>query len=240
MLEIIFIIGIALIFLIAIFAIRHWKKSRARLTQLYEQKTIETIEEKVASAPHYYLGEYIPKKTGLQDDFSSLIFMFKNYGSLGYKAKQDLVDEFTVQILTIIAKHKINADIVIPIPSSRAYTINEGLLRLCEQLSLILGIECGFAALERIRSVKKSAFASNLIDRPSFEDHYSSMKVNPIYDLRGKKVILLDDVYTTGNTARAAVQRIYEAGADKVWIITLAKTKEVYLFGSQQKTDRLF
>ncbi|AIG97405.1 putative amidophosphoribosyltransferase [Archaeoglobus fulgidus DSM 8774] len=232
MLEILFIISLTIIFLIAIFAIRHWKKSKEGITQLYEQKTIETIKEKVASAPHYYLGEYIPKKTGLQDDFSSLILMFKNYGSLGYKAKQDLIDEFTAQILLIIAEHKINADIVIPVPSSRAYTINEGLLRLCDQISLILGIECGSAALERIKSVNKSAFASSLVGRPSFKDHYSSMRVNPIYDLRGKKVILLDDVYTTGNTARAAAQRIYEAGAEKVWIITLAKTKEVYTFGS--------
>jgi predicted amidophosphoribosyltransferase len=52
--------------------------------------------------------------------------------------------------------------------------------------------------------------------------HFNSIHVNP--DIAGRKILLLDDVVTTGTTLSAIGQMLMEAGAAKVEAITLAET----------------
>ena len=196
-----------------------WKSD----VELY-QRYIETAQTKAFSAPHYYIKEYIPKWTGQQDDFSQMVLLFKKYDQLSHSAQRAMINYFVNALISIIREKGIDADIIIPIPSSKAGIISEGHTEICHQIANILGIENGTGALERITTVPKSAHGN----RPPYEMHYESFAINPRFDLRGKKVILFDDVYTTGNTARAAAQKVYEAGAEKVWIITLGKTKRWY------------
>ena len=47
--------------------------------------------------------------------------------------------------------------------------------------------------------------------------------LNEIADLYGKKVLLVDDIYTTGTTIRYAAKILKEAGADTVSSLTLAR-----------------
>jgi len=46
--------------------------------------------------------------------------------------------------------------------------------------------------------------------------------------VKGKHVLLIDDIYTTGATARAASQALIKAGAAAVWIATLARARRIY------------
>ncbi len=184
----------------------------------------ETTQTKALSAPHYYIKEYIPKWTGQQDDFSQMVLLFKKYNQLSHSTRRAMINYFVDALVSIIQKKGIDADIIIPIPSSKAGVISKGHTEICYQIAGRLGIENGTGALERITTVPKSAHGN----RPSYERHYDSFAINPHFDLRGRKVILFDDVYTTGNTAHAAAQKIYEAGAEKVWIVTLGKTKRWY------------
>jgi adenine/guanine phosphoribosyltransferase-like PRPP-binding protein len=48
-----------------------------------------------------------------------------------------------------------------------------------------------------------------------------------------KHVLLIDDILTTGATARAAAQALIEAGAASVWVATLARARRVNQFGSR-------
>ncbi len=105
-----------------------------------------------------------------------------------------------------------------------AYTISEGHREISRRLAEKLKIEDGTGALVRVKTVRKSS-TSLPEDRPSFDEHYQSMVVNPMFDLKGKKVLLFDDIYTIGNTARAAATRIFEAGAEEIWIVSLGMTK---------------
>ena len=40
-----------------------------------------------------------------------------------------------------------------------------------------------------------------------------------------KHILLIDDILTTGATARAAAQALVEAGAASVWVATLARAR---------------
>ncbi|WP_308167083.1 phosphoribosyltransferase family protein [Bacillus sp. ISL-40] len=48
-------------------------------------------------------------------------------------------------------------------------------------------------------------------------------QVNPNVDLAGKKVILIDDIYTTGSTLRHAAKLLKVAGAASIQSLTLAR-----------------
>ncbi len=43
----------------------------------------------------------------------------------------------------------------------------------------------------------------------------------------GKHVLLIDDILTTGATARAAARALLQAGAESVWVATLARARRI-------------
>lgn len=44
--------------------------------------------------------------------------------------------------------------------------------------------------------------------------------------VRGREVMVVDDIYTTGATARECARVLMEAGAAKVWVVTLSRAQE--------------
>lgn len=48
----------------------------------------------------------------------------------------------------------------------------------------------------------------------------------------GRHVLLIDDIMTTGATARAAAQALVRAGAESVWVATLARARRVHAVSS--------
>ena len=46
-----------------------------------------------------------------------------------------------------------------------------------------------------------------------------------VINLRGRRVLLVDDVYTTGATTRAATRALKRAGADHVDVLVFAKVE---------------
>lgn len=46
--------------------------------------------------------------------------------------------------------------------------------------------------------------------------------------VRGRNILLIDDIFTTGATARAASQALKRAGAAGIWVATLARAGRVY------------
>ena len=47
----------------------------------------------------------------------------------------------------------------------------------------------------------------------------------------GKAVLVIDDILTTGATARSMAQVLIRAGAAKVWVATLARARHAFDYG---------
>lgn len=111
---------------------------------------------------------------------------------------------------------KINPDILVPIPLSEERLYERGF----NQAEALI-IESGFLParmLSRIHSEKQS--------KKSRQERIHIPQVFQIEtreSLLGKKVLLIDDIYTTGSTLRQAAKILKEAGAERVQSLTLAR-----------------
>ena len=56
------------------------------------------------------------------------------------------------------------------------------------------------------------------------ENLRGAFKVSRPQQVTGREVLLVDDVYTTGTTATECARVLRRAGADKVWVATVART----------------
>ncbi len=107
-------------------------------------------------------------------------------------------------------------------PSHSAGKWGKALLQMAKKLCLELNMLDYSYALERVTEHEKLSAGG---DR-SIDSHIATMKLNPTFDVKGKKVVILDDVTTTGNSLIASAQILWSAGAEKVAAIAIGKTTE--------------
>ena len=90
-----------------------------------------------------------------------------------------------------------------------------------ELLALTLQKRCGIPtvrALRRIRRTESQAGLSNTARRKNVAAAFECRA-----DVRGKRVLLIDDVMTTGSTAAACAAALKRAGAKRVTLLTVAR-----------------
>jgi len=111
---------------------------------------------------------------------------------------------------------KITSDLLVPIPLSEERLYERGFNQATAVLTFA-GLQSA-DILTRIHSEKQS--------KKSREERIhipQVFKVEPDGEIHGKKVLLIDDIYTTGSTLRHAAKLLKEAGAASVQSFTLAR-----------------
>ena len=58
--------------------------------------------------------------------------------------------------------------------------------------------------------------------------------------VRGREVLLIDDIMTTGATARECARVLKRAGAAKVWVVTAARAQPESVLSTAQHDDESF
>jgi len=82
------------------------------------------------------------------------------------------------------------------------------------------------STLMRLRATESQA---SLTPRKRRRNVRGAFMVLDPHDVAGKHILLVDDVLTTGATARAASKILVQAGAASVWVATLARAKRYSL-----------
>jgi ComF family protein len=80
-------------------------------------------------------------------------------------------------------------------------------------------------ALMRVRATKSQA---GLTTRQRRQNLRGAFRVFDPSIVAGRHVLVIDDIFTTGATARAAAQALANAGAAGVWVATLARARRLY------------
>jgi len=117
-----------------------------------------------------------------------------------------------------------DADLLVPVPLTRRRLLsrrfNQSAL-LAHEVALLARIEVEPLALLRVRSTKPQVGLSRQQRR---ENVANAFAVAPARKdaVTGKKIVLIDDVITTGATAEACARTLKRAGAPRVDVLALA------------------
>ena len=113
-------------------------------------------------------------------------------------------------------------DFVIPVPlhkrKKREREFNQSYIlakNVAEQFKLVLLKE----GLLRIRDTRTQ---TELPKQKRFKNVKDCFLVNPRVELKGKNILLIDDLLTTGATCSEAAYALKQAGCQQVWVLTLA------------------
>ena len=109
-------------------------------------------------------------------------------------------------------------DAVVPVPAFECKTTR--LSELAEKFSLLSGIPFRPEHLNKIRKTEKQHKLSASERRLNLIGAFSAD--SSVY---GKKILLVDDIFTPGSTVAECANALYDKGAEKVCIITLFKTR---------------
>ena len=114
-------------------------------------------------------------------------------------------------------------DIIIPVPmfkskqSVRGY--NQSML-VAKEISRQAGIKYLSDALIKI---KDTNVQSTLNKQKRLNNVKNAFKVQKQDIIKGKKIIILDDIYTTGSTVNECSKVLKQAGAKEIFVITIAR-----------------
>jgi predicted amidophosphoribosyltransferase len=112
-----------------------------------------------------------------------------------------------------------SVDVICTMPSSNAYDKRNGIRMLAEIIADKLAVENGTECLFRTTSRQKSCSGNRDINT-----HFPTLGVSNKDKLIGKKVLLLDDITTSGSSLQAGSLMLEKAGAGHVIKYALGAT----------------
>ncbi len=150
------------------------------------------------------------KKTLLDFKFNDKIFLSKLFAKWLKVAGADIFEK--------------GVDVMVPVPLSfqrilkRKY--NQSAL-LAYDLSKLINVEVLPHTLIKIRHTKPQAALSENLRLTNIKNAYAVKNPNQI---KGKRILLIDDVMTTGSTLNECAKTLLKAGAQSVDTLTIART----------------
>jgi len=169
----------------------------------------------IKSRPSYDNARAIFK---FDDNSKNLIHAFKYYD------KTILARKFAEMMSARYSNQMIDADLIVPVPMHKI----KRLMRMYNQ--------AGILALELSRAIQKPIAQDVLVKRKwtspqtllsykaRLKNISGSILVKNEHAIRGKKIILVDDVMTTGTTVSLCSSELKKAGAAAVFVACIAST----------------
>ncbi|MTJ13830.1 phosphoribosyltransferase [Anabaena sp. UHCC 0187] len=154
----------------------------------------------------FYLGFYCPQSSDYFNKYSNTILELKN-------KKEDSINFFLKEIRNFLSDEDIS---IATVPPGKSTNQSSGIRDLAKQL---------------VKSYSKFTDAVFCLERfkdsngdRTMENHLKTIKIANSSVIKNKKVILIDDVLTTGNSIQACKKLLLEAGAKEIKVIVLGKT----------------
>lgn len=160
-----------------------------------------------------YLGHYHPKRNGTNpnfDDFSQNVLNLKDFDNKSIQSFYEnclrwLNEEF---------------DSIVIVPSHSPLKTRSGIKLLAKKIAKKKGWSDSTECLERTHEIEKLSFGGNR----DIDVQLDSLRVKQIDEIKEKKVIIIDDVTTSGNSLKASKIKLEEAGASEVYMFAIGKT----------------
>ncbi len=156
----------------------------------------------------------------IYDDMSRFLILGFKHGDKTYLARN-----FAPWMQNSGREFLSKTDAIIPVPLHRsrlrARRYNQAVI-LSAGLEKITGIRCYHDALIRTRATPSQGRLSTKERHKNVRKAFS-VRRKYIDKLKGKNVVLMDDVYTTGATVNECTKALKTAGVKEVYVLTLAR-----------------
>jgi competence protein ComFC len=113
--------------------------------------------------------------------------------------------------------------ILVPVPMEMSKMKRRGYNQaeeLAKELSLIVKVP---VVSKNLVKIKKTEAQMKLSAKDRSENVKDAFAIKNPAEFAGKKIFLVDDVYTTGSTTQECARVLRDAGAKKVWGVTIAR-----------------
>ena len=118
---------------------------------------------------------------------------------------------------------EIDPDVIVPVPlypkRLRWRGFNQSVL-LAREVSRAYGIPMDPFLLQRRR---ETAAQTRLAEEERRRNVRGAFKLDPDRPIRGKRVLIVDDVYTSGATVNECSRTLKQGGAKEIYVLTLAR-----------------
>ena len=121
-------------------------------------------------------------------------------------------------------EYDFNCDVIVPVPLSKERLKERGYNQAEELAKVVaknLGLELVTNAVEKVINTERQ---SQLNFSQRMENLKGAYRLKDHTPLKGKKVLVIDDVMTTGATIRAVCDEILKAKPAEIYVLTLAHT----------------
>lgn len=121
--------------------------------------------------------------------------------------------------------HAVESGVITSVPMWRQKERSRG-FNQAEILSQLIADDCGMAniaILERTRETKPMFGLKKKERRKNIEGAFEIKSKSQLLQYSNQRVILVDDVWTTGATIRECARILKQAGVKEIWGLTLAK-----------------
>jgi len=114
-------------------------------------------------------------------------------------------------------------DLVIPMPAKVRHRIDRG-YNQCEVLAFELARRIGRKCRRLVKRQGKFETQSSLTEEERIENVKGTFAVRRPELVRGRTILVVDDIMTTGATLGECAKTLKAAGASRVWSVTLARS----------------
>lgn len=146
-----------------------------------------------------------------------LILEFKYSGNF---IAGDILSKF---LLEIINKENINGDIICYVPMTKKSIKKRG-FNQCKVIANNISFYTNIEVSNCIKKVKDTREQKTLSKEERNINVKGVFAISNDSDIKGKNVILIDDVMTTGATVNECKNILKKSGANKIFILTIAKS----------------
>lgn len=154
--------------------------------------------------------EDIIRNTIIKYKFQSKAYLYKTFSKIIVKNKK------TYSFLK-------NYDIIIPVPISKKRNKQRGYNQsylIANEIAKTFNLKCENKCLVKQKDTIEQSKLDKEQRKINVKDAYRVINKEKLIN---KNIVLLDDIYTTGNTVKECAKTLKQAGAKKIGILTIAK-----------------
>ena len=176
----------------------------------------------------------VPFQNDLTEPFQYHITLFRYEGRaaqavrlLKYRRQTSLVDWMATELRNAYNTYELNVDAIVPVPIHWRREAERGFNQaelLCEKMPKGLVVS---RDLIRIRATKTQVGLSLEERLTNLDGAFVASEA-----VRHKRVLVVDDVMTSGQTARTCAQELLMAGAEEVGILAFAGNVDIHIGAS--------